>query len=203
MDKSHEYQRTLDSQPKPRSASAKALRHAANSYLQRYPSSKGNLRRVLHQRLDRATHAYGSERQATPGEIDVILEELETAGLIDDARYAARMAESWHRRGESVRAIQARLSQKSVPSALIDETLNILKQSNPHADLQAAVSLVRRRRLGPLRAAAKAGQKREAYFKKDLGVLARAGFSYALARRVLEAEDDDALHDLLKDARAF
>ena len=43
--------------------------------------------------------------------------------------------------------------------------------------------------------------QRDDYFKKDLGVLARAGFSYHLARRVLEVEDEDALQHLLEDTQ--
>lgn len=189
-----EYQRELDSTPKPRSATAKALRNDAYSYLQRYPTSKENLRRVLRQRLDRAVYAYGPEQNASPDDIETILNECEATGLIDDARYAAHMAESWLVRGESVRAIQARLSRKGVASIVIDEALTTLKQTHPDADMQAAVALVRRRRLGPLRPT----ERREDSIKKDLGVLARAGFTYHLARRVLEAEDDAALFDLLE-----
>ncbi|MGA0392511.1 MAG: tannase/feruloyl esterase family alpha/beta hydrolase, partial [Rhodospirillales bacterium] len=75
--------------PKPRRADARTLRQAALSYLQRYQSSKANLRRVLRQRLDRALLAYGPERTAGPEDIEVILDECETAGLIDDSRYCA------------------------------------------------------------------------------------------------------------------
>lgn len=184
--------------PKPRRADARTLRQAALSYLQRYQSSKANLRRVLRQRLDRALLAYGPERTAGPEDIEVILDEYETAGLIDDSRYAENMADIWFHRGESVRAISARLSRKGVSSAVIEAAVGALKQNNPAADLQAAIALVRRRRLGPLRNP----DKRADYFQKDLGVLARAGFTYHLARRVLEAGDALALDDLLEEALA-
>lgn len=182
---------------KPRSASAKALRHAAHNYLQRYPSSKANLRRVLRQRLDRAVHAYGPAQNGTREDIETILNECEAAGLIDDTRYANRMAEVWLARGESLRAIQARLSRKGVGGSIIDKTLSALKENNQNADLQAVVSLVRRRRLGPLRHP----DKRADALEKDLGVLARAGFPYHLARRVLDAEDDAGLEDLLEETK--
>ena len=193
----HELEREIDSGPKPRSATAKALRHAAHSYLQRYSSSKANLRRVLRQRLNRAIYAYGPEQNGTPEDIEIILDECETAGLIDDAQYAVHMAESWLARGESVRSIQARLARKGVSSIIIDDTLAALKQSHPDADLKAAISHVRRRRLGPMRLA----EKREDYLQKDLGVLARAGFNYHLARKVLDAEDNAALDDLLEETQ--
>jgi len=193
-----ELERETDSGPKPRSATAKALRHAAHSYLQRYASSKENLRRVLRQRLDRAIYAYGPAQNGTPEDIEDILRECETLGLINDAEYAALMAKSWLIRGESVRAIQARLARKGVSSNMVDEALAAIKQSHPDVDLQAAIALVRRRRLGPMRLA----EKREASLQKDLGVLARAGFTYPLARKVLDAKDDAALYDLIEESQS-
>ena len=56
-------------------------------------------------------------------------------------------------------------------------------------ELQAAIALARRRRLGVYRLAA----ARADYRDRDLAALARAGFSYDIARRVIEAEDEAAL----------
>jgi len=53
----------------------------------------------------------------------------------------------------------------------------------------AALALIRRRRLGPYRDSA----TRADFRAKDLAALARAGFSYDLARRVIEAETQDVL----------
>jgi len=182
--------------PKPRRADETALRKAALSYLQRYPSSKSNLRWVLQRRLHRAQQAYGADAVAERSVIEKILDECETAGLIDDRRYAGQATQAWFNRGESVRAIKARLSQKGVASTIIDETLANLVHDNPNPDLAAAIALTRRRHLGPYRHP----DRRLDYLKKDLGVLARAGFSYPLARRVLEAENENALQDLLDEA---
>jgi hypothetical protein len=45
-------------------------------------------------------------------------------------------------------------------------------------------------------------EKREASLQKDLGVLARAGFTYPLARKVLDAKDDAALYDLIEESQS-
>jgi hypothetical protein len=44
-------------------------------------------------------------------------------------------------------------------------------------------------------------EKREDYLQKDLAVLARAGFNYHLARKILDAEDNAALDDLLEETQ--
>jgi regulatory protein len=62
------------------------------------------------------------------------------------------------------------------------------------SELAAACALVRRRRLGPYRAPGKRVDCRQ----KDLASLARAGFSLALARRVLKAPDIEALEQLAR-----
>ena len=48
----------------------------------------------------------------------------------------------------------------------------------------AAARYARRRRLGPFRAAPEREERRQ----RDLAALARAGFAYDVARRVIEAE---------------
>ncbi|MHA1114431.1 MAG: regulatory protein RecX, partial [Alphaproteobacteria bacterium] len=61
------------------------------------------------------------------------------------------------------------------------------------ADLAAAIAYARRRRLGPWRVAAARAERRE----RDLAALARAGFNYDLARRVVDAPDTAAAEALL------
>ena len=60
------------------------------------------------------------------------------------------------------------------------------------AELAAAVRLAQRKRLGPFRPAALRAGHRD----RDLAAMARAGFDYATARRVIDAESPDTLADL-------
>ena len=54
------------------------------------------------------------------------------------------------------------------------------------SDRDAAWALARRRRLGPYRRI-----DRKAFREKDLQAIARAGFSFSLAREVVDAADSD------------
>ncbi|MEQ8193133.1 MAG: RecX family transcriptional regulator, partial [Rhodospirillales bacterium] len=174
---------------KPRRADEATLMKAALAYLERYGTSRDNLRRVLMQRLERAARAYGTDRQAGTEIIESILDRCEAAGVLDDERYARRSAETYLASGESLRAIRSRLARKGVALGLIEDAVNALRSATPQPDVAAAIRLARRRRLGPYRPPA----NREKYRDKDLGVLARAGFSFGLARKIVEAEDEETL----------
>ena len=51
-------------------------------------------------------------------------------------------------------------------------------------DFYSAIRICKKRRIGPYRPDA----NREIFYKKDMGVLARSGFSYDLAKEVLALE---------------
>ena len=53
--------------------------------------------------------------------------------------------------------------------------------------LVSALKLCKRRRIGAVRPQA----NREIFYKKDLGILSRGGFSFEMSKRVLELEVDE------------
>ncbi len=167
-----------------------ALDKAALDYLGHYASSAENLRRVLMRRIARAG-ADKAEAEAARGAIDAIVTRLIGQRLLDDGLYAAQLAESLHRRGMSAAQIRFRLGQKGVAQDDAKAALAALGAA-AESELAAACALVRRRRLGPYRAAA----SRASFRERDLGVLARAGFGLDIARRILAARDRDELERL-------
>lgn len=176
--------------PKPRrgpvQVTAASLEQAALRYLERFASSSGNLKRVLMRKLARAARAHGSDAASGEPLVDDIIARYLRVGLLDDRAYAAQHAASLRRRGNSRHAIRGKLARKGVAVELIDETL---RAETGESELAAACALVRRRRLGPLRAPS----ARAAHRQKDLAALARAGFGLDLARRVLGLGDEAAL----------
>ncbi len=177
---------------RPRKVSPKSLEAAALHYLERFASSAENLRRVLRRRVAKSARAHDIDTDEAAGWIDDIVTRFARAGLLDDRRYAESLAHSLSRRGVATRGIRGRLMQKGVGADDIDRAITALSDENGDADLTAALALIRRRRLGPHRDP----DARAAFRDKDLAALARAGFSYDLARRVIEAEDLDALEGL-------
>jgi regulatory protein len=180
----------------PKPVTAERLHKAALRYLERYASSAENLRRVLRRRVERSARLHGTDRSEAEGWIDDIVARLAAADLLDDRAYAENRAFSLHRRGTSQRRIAAMLRQKGVGDDEIGAALRSLAAAAPVPDLAAAVRLARRRRLGPWRDAADRAERRE----RDLAALARAGFAFDLARRVVDAETTNSLDNAVGEA---
>lgn len=174
---------------RPRKATPQSLQNAALHYLERYASSAENLRRVLLRRVERSAREHGTDREEGARQVDAIIGRFCDSGLLDDDTYAAARTRTLARRGGSPRAIRAKLAQKGVPGDAIDSALAELAEETGDPELAAAATLARRRRLGPYRPAEARGGQRE----RDLAALARAGFSYDVARTVVDAADAEAL----------
>ncbi|MCZ6861579.1 MAG: RecX family transcriptional regulator, partial [Alphaproteobacteria bacterium] len=143
-----------------------------------------NLRRVLMRRVERSARAHETDIEEGAAAVAEIVARFAASGLIDDAAYAEGRALSLFRRGASKRKIRFSLAQKGVGAEDIEAALTSLTRQSGDPELAAALNLARRRRLGPY----KAQGDREGQRQKDLAVLARAGFGYQIARRVIEAE---------------
>jgi regulatory protein len=165
------------------------LERWALSYLARYASSAENLRRVLVRRVRR--HAPESAQQVR-AQIDAIVVRYQESGLLDDAAYAAARVVSLHRRGDSLRAIRARLAAKGVAPEIAAEAVLELRDKAVDPDLGAACAFARRRRLGPFR-------RGEADRQRELAAFARAGFSRRIAEAVLACGDLEAIETLAQD----
>ena len=166
------------------------LERWALHYLGRYASSAENLRRVMMRRVRRHCHGTETAQQAA-ALIDALVTRYCASGLLDDAAYAAGRVQSLHRRGESLRAMRARLAAKGVSAADVADAVSGLRADAPDPDLAAACAFARRRRLGPFRRAA-------ADHARELGAFARAGFDRRVAEAVLACTDMEAVEELAR-----
>ena len=168
------------------------LGNIADYYVQRYTSSCENLRRVLLRRADKALRVHGGDREEIKQWIEEIVARMYRAGILDDARFALGRAVTLRRLGKSPVKIRAQLASKVVDRSIIDDVLKetAVTDTGEDATLDAARTYAQRRRLGPFNNKPTAPEDAQAQYQKDLGALARAGFSYDIARRVLESEDE-------------
>ena len=165
------------------------LERWALGYLGRYASSAENLRRVLMRRVRRRSPEAAQQASHL---IDALVARYRQSGLIDDAAYTAGRVASLHRRGDSLKAIRARLAAKGVASQIVADAVSGLRDAAPDPDLVAACAFARRRRLGPYRRAAPDPAR-------ELGAFARAGFDRRVAEAVLGCADLAAVEALARD----
>jgi len=175
----------------PRKASPKSLENAAVYYLKRYSSSSANLKSVLLRRVMKSAHYHGTDVDEGKEWIDEVVAKLQKAGFLNDRQYAETRVHSLHARGTSRRSIRMKLAEKGVPAEVIDDTLSQLQEETGDPELQAAITTARRRKIGPYRIRGGRDENRE----KDLASLARGGFSYDIALKVVDCETADELED--------
>ncbi|MGO4706436.1 regulatory protein RecX [Microvirga sp. 2MCAF38] len=175
------FQDTTPKKP-PRRVTAAYLKRAAMAYLERYASSAENLRRVLRRKVETRCRLRDEDPSEFFEMVDEVIATSLRIGLIDDARYAAARVATLRRRGGSTRAIGAKLAAKGVSRAVVADVLEEAEGD----DEAAAHAYARRRRLGPYRPGESAP-----YRDKDIAALARAGFSFAIVRRVIESEREE------------
>ena len=178
-----------------RPITGKYLQNAATFYLERYPSTAEGLRRVLNRRVARAKMLDAPVMDDVQKAISAIVQKFVDAGMIDDKAFAQTKARALHRRGSSTRLMRQKLQTAGVDADTLDKAMAGLDEEldvDPvRRELTAAIALARRRKLGPFRPEKDRKDRRD----RDLAAMARGGFAYALARKVIDAADVDALDE--------
>lgn len=124
--------------------------------------------------------------------VERVVGRLVESGLVNDQAFAHTRAERLRRSGHSRAFVAAHLLVRGVDR----ETVKAAAVTDPEMELAAAAVLARQRRFGPFRA----GSGDAGRLRRELGALARAGFSEDVSRRVLalSAEEAEALIARLK-----
>jgi regulatory protein len=174
---------------------AASLHEAGVAYLARYSATRATLARALNRIIDRwlrETAAEGAPAVAAAAKraVPEVVAKLVAAGAVDDAAFAQSRAKKLARTGHSRTAAAAHLAARGVPADLVKTAL----PPDEDGELAAAVTYLRRRRLGPFRAVPAEGDAR----LKELGTMARAGFAGPMARRALALTREEAEALLLK-----
>ena len=168
------------------------LRDLAYSYLERYSPSKQQLK--VHLLKKYLTKIKGTKsKKEVSNIIDEIILGLERNKILNDELYSDSKARMFLRRGYSLNKINQSLRNKGIEDKYIKQSIDKIKEDEIEPDFVSALKLCKRRRIGPLRPDA----NRELFFKKDMGILARGGFSYELSKRVLDLETVE-FHKLIK-----
>ena len=173
---------------------ADALHEAALNYLARYAATEAALRRVLEQRVERWSRraamdgdaeSVAAQAAAARTIVPDVVRRLVAAGAVNDVAYAESRARSLARAGRSRRAVALHLAAKGVDPAIAQRALS----DDDANELAAALALARKRRIGPFR---RGVTPDESGRRRELAVLARAGFPRSVARQALAVDADQA-----------
>ena len=162
------------------------LKDLAYSYLEKYNPSKQQLKVYLLKKYLTKIKGTKSKKEVT-SIINEIVSNLEKNKILSDELYSDSKARMFLRRGYSLNKINQSLRGKGIDSKYVKQSINKIKENQIEPDFVSALKLCKRRRIGPLRPAT----NRELFYKKDMGILARGGFSFDLSKRVLDLDADE------------
>ena len=174
------------------------MMNKAVDYLGRYASSRHKLGQILQRFARRKLTDYDADDIATA--IEQTVNQCSQLGYLDDQQFAVTMARSQRRLGRSQALIRQRLRQHALDNDIIAQALAEADKNSANGDLQAAIRFAQRRRLGPFAQRHSAHHQRldaQQWKQRDLGAMARAGFSIATSSQILDHDDPDTIDDLL------
>ena len=122
----------------PPKITASYLENASLHYLERFSSSRANLRRILMRKVDRSLAHHGGEAAELAPLVDAVIAKLAGLGYLDDGAYAETKVRTLHRRGGSLRTIRATLAAKGVEADTAEAALATLSEAGPDPDRAAA-----------------------------------------------------------------
>ena len=174
------------------------MMNKAVDYLGRYASSRHKLAQTLRRFATRKLADY--EPQEVSAALEHTLDKCVKLGYIDDRQFAVTTWRSQRRLGRSQAAIRQRLRQHGLDDDTIVQALAEADEDGIDGDLQAAIRFAQRRRLGPFAnrtSASHPPHDPQQLRQRDLGAMARAGFSITTSRKIIEHDDPDTIDQLL------
>ena len=159
------------------------LKDLAYSYLEKYNPSKQQLKVYLLKKYLLKIKGSRSKKEVS-AIIDEIILNLEKKKILNDEMYSDSKARMFLKRGYSLNKINQSLRSKGIEDKYVKQSIDKIKENEIEPDFVSALKLCKRRRIGPLRPES----NRELFYKKDMGILARGGFSFDLSKRVLDLD---------------
>ena len=158
-----------------------AIRKSAYTYLEKYSPSKQQLRTHLLKKFLNKNQKISSKNELF-NLIDVVISTLINQKFISDKHYSDVKTKTFLRRGYSLNKIRYSLIKKGIDEKYIKASISKIRENESDPDFFSAIKICKKRRIGPSREE----DNRALFYKKDISILARSGFSYEISKKVLE-----------------
>ena len=162
------------------------IRNFSYTYLEKYSPSKQQLRTYLFKKFLKTNQKINNKKELLTL-IDEVIVTLDGQQLISDRYYSDAKAKTFLRRGYSLNKIRYNLIKKGINEKYIKASISKIKENESDPDFFSAIKMCKRRRIGPSREES----NRSLFYKKDISILARSGFSYEISKKVLEIPKEE------------
>ena len=167
-------------------ATVDEMRNFALNYIEKYAPSKQQLKTYLLKKYLSFKNS-SVNKSSISDLITVVLNDLEQSKFINDKFYSNSKAKNLIQRGSSINKIRNYLIQKGISDKYVRETLAEIKNNNEDQDFFSAIKICKKKRIGP----AREESNRSLFYKKDIGILARAGFDFETSKKIMDIEKDE------------
>jgi len=162
------------------------IRKFSYSYLEKYNPSKQQLKTYLFKKLVKKNQKISSKREIF-NLIDSVIASLVDQKLLSDEYYSDAKSKAFLKRGYSLNKIRYSLIKKGIDEKYIKASISKIKENESEPDFFSAIKICKKRRIGPNREES----NRSLFYKKDISILARSGFSYEISKKVLEIPKEE------------
>ena len=167
-------------------ATIEDIRNFAYSYLEKYNPSKQQLKTYLFKKLIKINQKKSSKKEIF-NLIDSVISTLIDQKFLSDKYYSDTKSKALLRKGYSLNKIRYSLIKKGIDEKYIKASISKIQENESEPDFFSAIKVCKKRRIGPTREES----NRSLFYKKDISILARSGFSYEISKKVLDVPKEE------------
>ena len=172
------------------------LEKSAMKYLEKYFASEYQLINMLKRKIIKTCSFYKVKPEKNFDFIKLITKKFKRIGLIDDKKFSENKTLTYMERGYSKKKIIFNLKNKGLSNENIQQGINNLETSYVNSELFSALTYARKKKVINF-------EKKKNYDenKKKLLQMSQAGFSYDIAKKIINLNNEKEFLDLEKYAK--
>ena len=173
------------------------LENSAIKYLEKYSVSEYHLITILRRKIIKTSFFYKTKPGKDFQLIKLIINKFKKIGLIDDKKFSENKTLIYMEKGYSRKKIAFNLKSKGISDENIQHGINSLEISYVNSELASALIYAKKKKILTF-------DKNEKDFnkiKKKLLQMVRAGFSYDIAKKIINLNNEKEFLELEKETK--
>ena len=181
----------------PKKITLDSLEKSAIRYLEKYSASKNQLKTILKRKIIKTSFFYKTKPNKEFEFIELIINKFEKIGLINDKSFSENKILNYIEKGYSKKKIIFNLKIKGISDKDIENGFDNLKKSFFNYELTSALIYAKKKKLLDF------NKKKEnfARIQKKLSKISQAGFSYEIAKKIINLNNEEEYLQLKEYAR--
>ena len=177
----------------PKKITYKNLEKYTFKYLEKYAATEFQLRNILKRKIIKTSFFFQTKPDDYIHFIEDILTKFKKIGLINDITFSENRALNLAKRGFSKRKILINLKQKGIVDQIANQGINNLKKFFFNFELASGLIYAKKRKIVSF-------NKKKSFeeSKKSLIQMSRAGFTYDIAKKIINLNNEREFLELEK-----